>query len=647
MLVAKGYRAVDRDQRFLLPPDMREWLPGDHPVWLVIAAVEQMDTRAVHAHRQTGGVGRAGYDPDMLLTLLVWGWGQGVRSSRRIERACQQDVAFRVICAGDVPDHATISRFRAQTAEAMESIFAQVLMLCGRLGLGRLGVVALDGVKIGCDASLSANRTEEGLVRAAQVEQQRLAAKEAARAAAAGAAAEHAAADAAEDALFGVGERGDQERPAGPDRDADPGSVGSSRAERIASALADLQEPQAAARAAIGDADPAESADPAVDDLDVAAAPSSAADMGGDQQRSAGPDVRGPGGAAAAGSSRQERIAAALADLRAETQAQQQAADDKAQKWLATRDERAGRRAGRPPADIEVQVITARVEMLEAQRRAFQEDYWARRQAAQAAGTRDWGRVPVAETALLRRCRQQLANAIARERNRAAQRAQQPRRRNTTDPDSRPMPKRGGGWVQGFNCQAVTTSDGIIIAVSVSNNPSDVITYQQMTDLAVKAAALIGQRQPDPAGTRTSSDHDTAESATQIGLMLADAGYLSEENLTAPGPDRLIATGQHRQLERAARDNPTDQIDPADPDPAEKMSQRLRTPEGLASYRQRGHIAETPFGHAKHNWGFTRFTGRGLTRAKGEWHLHGAVHNLFKAITLGALTTPDLTATSG
>ena len=81
--------------------------------------------------------------------------------------------------------------------------------------------------------------------------------------------------------------------------------------------------------------------------------------MGGDQQRSAGPDVRGPGGAAAAGSSRQERIAAALADLRAETQAQQQAADDKAQKWLATRDERAGRRAGRPPADIEVQVITA------------------------------------------------------------------------------------------------------------------------------------------------------------------------------------------------------------------------------------------------------------------------------------------------
>ena len=116
MLVAKGYRPVDRDQQFLMPPDMREWLSADHPVWLVIAAVGELDTSAVHAHRRTGGVGRAGYHPDMLLTLLMWAWAQGVRSSRRIERACEQDIAFRVICAGDVPDHVTISRFRAETA---------------------------------------------------------------------------------------------------------------------------------------------------------------------------------------------------------------------------------------------------------------------------------------------------------------------------------------------------------------------------------------------------------------------------------------------------------------------------------------------------------------------------------------------------
>ena len=103
--MAKGYRPVVRDQQFLLPPDMREWLPASDPVWLLIDLVEGMDTSAFHGERRIGGAGRAGYDPDMLLTLVVWGWLQGVRSSRRIERSCGRDVGFRVICAGDAPDH--------------------------------------------------------------------------------------------------------------------------------------------------------------------------------------------------------------------------------------------------------------------------------------------------------------------------------------------------------------------------------------------------------------------------------------------------------------------------------------------------------------------------------------------------------------
>jgi len=86
VLVAKGYRPVVRDQPFLFPPDMRDWLPPDHPVWTVIAMVARLDTSAFHARRRTGGVGRAGYDPDMLLTLLIWAWLSGLRSSRRIER---------------------------------------------------------------------------------------------------------------------------------------------------------------------------------------------------------------------------------------------------------------------------------------------------------------------------------------------------------------------------------------------------------------------------------------------------------------------------------------------------------------------------------------------------------------------------------
>jgi transposase len=98
--MAKGYRRIDRDQPLLLPPDMREWIRDD-PVWLVIEIIEQhLDTSGFHAGRRVGGAGRAGYDPDVLLMLLVWAWMQRVFSSRRIERLCG-DLSFRVICAGD------------------------------------------------------------------------------------------------------------------------------------------------------------------------------------------------------------------------------------------------------------------------------------------------------------------------------------------------------------------------------------------------------------------------------------------------------------------------------------------------------------------------------------------------------------------
>src|ERR1700722_906461 len=143
--MAKGYRPVDRDQPFLLPPDMREWLPADHVVWLVIEAVLRLDTSAFHARRRTGGAGAAGYDPDMIVKLLVLAYANGITSSRRIERLCQQDVAFRVICAGRAPDHVTAARFRQQFAETAAGLFAQVLVLCARLGMGQVGGGARGG----------------------------------------------------------------------------------------------------------------------------------------------------------------------------------------------------------------------------------------------------------------------------------------------------------------------------------------------------------------------------------------------------------------------------------------------------------------------------------------------------------------------
>src|ERR1700692_1641126 len=109
--MAKRDRPVDRDQPFLFPPDMREWLPADHPVWLVIRAVGgHMDTSAVQAGRRTGGAGTAGYDPDMLVTVLVWAYAHRVTSSREIERLCRTDVAFRVICGGNLPDPVAVPR---------------------------------------------------------------------------------------------------------------------------------------------------------------------------------------------------------------------------------------------------------------------------------------------------------------------------------------------------------------------------------------------------------------------------------------------------------------------------------------------------------------------------------------------------------
>jgi transposase len=224
--MAKRYRPVNRDQLFLLPPSMRDWLPAEHPVWLVIRVVEEhLDTSAFHARRKTGGAGAAGYDPDMLVMALVWAYAHQVTSSRRIEQLCRTDVAFRVICGGNLPDHATIARFRADFGDPAAAFFAGVLALCARLGMGKLGVVALDGTKIAASASKSANRAEDTL--------RKLAAETVAR---------HARTDQAEDDLFGAGVRGDEvpEDAWSPRR----------RDERIAAALAGLAAERAGAERA-------------------------------------------------------------------------------------------------------------------------------------------------------------------------------------------------------------------------------------------------------------------------------------------------------------------------------------------------------------------------------------------------------------
>src|SRR3954451_16955408 len=109
----------------LLPVDMRDWLPPDHLVWFVLETVEALDASGLERTRRRGGVGAAGYDPRMLFGLLGYTYCQGVRSSRQIERMCITAVAFRVLCAQDGPDLATIARFRPDAQEAFSDLFAQ------------------------------------------------------------------------------------------------------------------------------------------------------------------------------------------------------------------------------------------------------------------------------------------------------------------------------------------------------------------------------------------------------------------------------------------------------------------------------------------------------------------------------------------
>src|SRR4051794_39181932 len=105
----QSFLACDREQELLLPPSLREWLPENHLAWCVIEAVAELDLAAFYAVYRGDGWGRAAHEPAMMVALLLYAYAIGERSSRRIERHCEHDVAFRVIAANRVPDHATIA----------------------------------------------------------------------------------------------------------------------------------------------------------------------------------------------------------------------------------------------------------------------------------------------------------------------------------------------------------------------------------------------------------------------------------------------------------------------------------------------------------------------------------------------------------
>lgn len=534
--MARGYRPVVRDQQFLLAPDMRDWLPADHLVWTVLDMVTTLDTSAFHRRARLGSVGRQGYDPDMMVGLLLYAYAVGVRSTRAIERLCATDVAFRIACAQDTPDHTALARFRKDHEAAFIDLFAKVLTVAARAGLAKFGTVAIDGTKIPGNASLDANRTATWVHAQAET-----------------IVAEAAAIDAAEDAAEAQDEGGGQPPPKWADHQA--------RKARIEALVAELEQ--------VGDT----------------------AKSRGLKRSAARHEAD-----LAAGVIRQGRIPAgadlvATAQVRlAQALARQRAVHDK---WQARVSE--GNSLGRRPKPVEQhwRVIDAR-----------------KRLAAAEAATRDGS----ADTPAIQQAADTLAAgepAAGKGSAVATTPAPEPRV-NLTDPASR-IQKTRRGWVQGYNAQVAVTSDQIIVACSVGQNPADGPTFVPMMTAAVAAATSLAEA--------TGRD-------TTIGTVLADAGYASNDNLTADGPDRLIALGKSHSLYATAKDTPAS----GPPDPAgstrEQMAHRLATPEGAALYKKRGATVEPGIGNLKKL--LPRFSRRGLDAATAELNLAATAFNLLK-----------------
>jgi transposase len=506
--MALSYKPVVRDQLFLLPPDMREWLSEGHLAFFVLEVLEGVDTAELHDARRLGGAGRQAYDPDMLLGLLVYGYCTGERSSRRIERLCEVDVAFRVIASNQRPDHSTIARFRADNEAVIAKLFTTVLALCSEAGLVSLNVVAVDGTKMRADASKKANRTHEQL----KAEAEKIL-KEAA------------ALDAAEDELYGKA-RGDE----------------------IAEEFADRR-------------------------------------------------------------TRKARIAAALEAFE-KKEAELASAEEEAASKLQEREQKAVAAgvgvSGRPPrAVISLEWAEAELKRAEADYTAHFSEWKKRAMAAKAAGQAvpprpDRGRKLRAR----RRLRKMRASPPPTQEPRKA-------RTNLTDPDSHVMMSHTG-WVQGYNAQAAVDEGGVVLSARVTNEPCD-----------------VKQCQPMMAATR--QELDAAGIAAEIGTMLFDAGYCSRENLTAPGPDRLVATAKSFKLRRAAKEKGfATGCPPPGASPLEQMEHRLRTEEGMALYSRRQCIVEPAFGDMKENLGYRSFVRRGIEACEAEWTLICTAKNLLK-----------------
>jgi hypothetical protein len=446
----------------------------------------------------------------MMLTLLLYAYSQGLRSSRRIEACCHTDAGYRFICGtGPLPDHATIARFLVDHQEAIHGTFVEAVRLCAAAGLVSVATIAIDGTKIAADAALDMNRGKDWI----KAEVERV----------------------------------------------------------LAEAMA---------------TDQAEQAEAEFLDLDVFSAGHLPAELATQDRRLA-------------------RLRAAWAQIEAGQKAAQEQAQEHAAKAHAAAAE-GHRLPGARPTEPHAALARAQADYAAAQAQAQAQAAHraAIERTAAERGRRPPGRLPQPDHRV-ERAKAALSAAQA-----AVDQATKLDKVNVTDPDSRIM-NTAKGWLQGYNAQDAVNQHQIVIAYSVTQDANDVAQYQPMVAGTQRMLEMVGVTEP-------------------IGLVLVDAGYWSEENATAPGPDRLIATQKDWKQRRAARETGiTAGPPPPDSSALEAMEHRLRTKEGAEAYSLRSHTVEPVFS-SKERLGFRGFRRRGLSAANSEWAFMNTVHNLGK-----------------
>lgn len=570
MPAPKPYRSWFPDRVLLLPPDMRDWLPEEHLAWFLLDAVAQFDISAITDPIQARDLrGVVPYDPRMMVTLLLYAYCTGRPSSRQIERATYDDVAFRILADGQHPDHSTIADFRKVHLQALARLFLQVLRLCQEVGLVKLGRVALDGTKGKAKASrykaMSYKRMlkkEEEL--AAEIDKLL---------------AEAAATDSEEDKRYGKNQRGD-ELPKELRRRQD-------RLEAIRKARVELEREAAATRA---------------EQLREQAA----------RNRERAEDADSPGKAAAAG--------------RRADQAEKQA--EELEKRAAGAGASATPVAGGEP-DIEPQVVPPGTDDADGSEPDEPDEGVSSPGATTSA---EEGAAPSAEQPASRKEAGELDSVVRRADHLPRHRVQAtaeglPKpdaQRNFTDPDSRIL-KKGKDYVQGYNCQIVVDdANQIIVAEALTNQPPDA---EHLDPMLQRVEDNCG-RAPDK--VLADAGYFSAENVQSCETREVDAYIAVRRQKDQERADLLPDDDTSDSTSPLGAAPDADAKKSGKPTPREKMDAKLRTPEGKAEYAQRKRIVEPVFGQMRTCQGFHEFLLRGIENVRAEWSMYCTGHNLLK-----------------